>query len=82
MAGLIPATMLSARLPSPCGRHREQSEAIQSLRDCGGGLVWIASLSLAMTTRSRYVLLYFISHSWAGSLWKRHRRFGPAMTLR
>ena len=27
-------------------------------------------------------LLYFVIHAWAGSLWKRHRRFGPAMTLR
>ena len=29
-------------------RHGEPSEAIQA-RGCGGGLVWIASLSLAMT---------------------------------
>jgi hypothetical protein len=29
-------------------RHCEQSEAFQTLV-CGGGLVWIASLSLAMT---------------------------------
>jgi hypothetical protein len=24
----------------------------------------------------------FISHSWSGSLWNFHTRFGPAMTLR
>jgi hypothetical protein len=30
------------------GRHCEQGEAIQTW-DCGCGVVWIASLSLAMT---------------------------------
>ena len=73
-------------------RRRIAAAAARRRRDLQpGGAVKTRRLSTPPMARvpdaigdraDKSALLYFVSHSCAGSLWKRHMRFGPAMTLR